>query len=358
MMVSAVLKCSLGLPAIQPLGHGVDLQMRAQGASSCACLGDLHSKQWEAPASRSGGRWSGFGREPPLPVQKGLQCVLLRNQCFNKRWGGVAARGGHILAPRLSPLLPSEGRDRVSLHTSEGKTSTGSIGRSPSKAVDTLFSSSSVARRADGVPWLFQQADERKRSHKKPRVKCHALAEPVQLVALYSRLKQKTTSVPTPSFGSQQSVHLRQGTSTRDHAPAATKQPSWPAQNNDEFSEYESELDSGTESDFEGGTRTRTRRRRAASTVEIPMETDLRLQYMMRTARAAREGNVEAAEVGLSEMRALGLKPGPKIHHSVICAYTTQGDGEGAVSPWAFSYFRKCSESVLCWCFLLQSPRP
>jgi hypothetical protein len=341
MMASATLKWSLGLPAIQPLGHGVDLQTRTQGASPCACLGDLHSRRWEAPASRSGGRLSGFGREPPLPVQKGSQGILLRKKRFNARWGGVAAWGGHILAPQLWPLLPSECRHRVSLNISEGQTSVGSIGRSPSKLVDMLSSSNLVARRADGAPWPFQQAEERKRSHKKPRVECYAFAEPVQLVALYGRLKQTTTSVPTPSFGSQQSFHFRQSSSTRDHAPAATKQPSWPAQNNDEFSEYESELDSGTESDFEGGTRTRTRRRRAASTVEIPMETDLRLQYMMRMARAAREGNVEAAEGGLSEMRALGLKPGPKIHHSVICAYTTQGDGEGAVSPWAFSYFLK-----------------
>jgi hypothetical protein len=339
MMVSATLKCSLGLPTIQSLGHGFDLQIRTQGASPCASLGDLHSRRWEAPASRSQGRLSVSWREPPLPVQKGSQRVLLRNQGCTKRWGGVVALGGHILAPQLWPLLPSEGRHRVSLTISEGRTSTDSIGRSPSKSVDMLSSSNLVARRADGAPWPVQQAEERKRSHKKPRVECHAFAEPVQLGALYGRLKQKTTSVPTPSFGSQQSVHFRQGTSTRDHAPAATKQPSWPAQNNDEFSEYESELDSGTESDFEGGTRTRTRRRRAASTVEIPMETDLRLQYMMRMARAARDGNVEAAEGGLSEMRALGLKPGPKIHHSVICAYTTQGDGEGAVSPRAFSYF-------------------
>lgn len=203
---------------------------------------------------------------------------------------------------------------------------TGPLMSACTSATDVAFSS--VARRADAS--LGRATSERSSCSK-----CRSFGEPSGVgFEGDNRSRRKKTDRSLPNLGFLSGRGARERTRTSN----ATRQP-WPAPKSDanaEFSEYESEFesgfDSGMESEFEGPAgRTRTRRRRAG-TVGIPLESKLRLQFMMRLARAARDGDVDAAEGGLSEMRALGLKPGPKIHHSVVCAYATQGDGEGAVS--------------------------
>ncbi|GAQ83055.1 Pentatricopeptide repeat and SAP domain containing protein [Klebsormidium nitens] len=184
----------------------------------------------------------------------------------------------------------------------------------------------SLARRAD-------VSAGRAPSERSDCAKCRSFGTPLGGSDRLTRSRRKKNEYSFPNLDFLSGRDARE----RNHVPAATRQP-WPAPKADagaDFSEYESEFesgfDSGMESEFEGPAgRTRTRRRRTG-TVGIPLESKLRLQFMMRLARAAREGDVDAAEGGLSEMRALGLKPGAKIHHSVVCAYATQGDGEGAV---------------------------
>eukprot|EP00878_Enallax_costatus_P013885 GHUV01014520.1.p1 GENE.GHUV01014520.1~~GHUV01014520.1.p1 ORF type:complete len:322 (+),score=99.18 GHUV01014520.1:398-1363(+) len=56
-----------------------------------------------------------------------------------------------------------------------------------------------------------------------------------------------------------------------------------------------------------------------------------RFPYHRRIHTAAQDGNISGAEAALASMSAVGLPPGPRAYHVLLCAYLKAGDVAGAL---------------------------